>query len=649
MAISSPGVGSNLDVNSIVTQLMALEQRPLTKLAQKEASFQARLSAFGALKGAISAFQTTLTSLQSLSKFETPAAKVADAAIFTASADSSAANGSYSINVTGRAAAHVLNTAGMTSPSATGSTGSISLRVGNGAARTITLTEGNNTLEGLRDAINTAQAGVSAVIINDGGSNPYRLVLTANASGLDNTIDITHTLSAGALKNAVDGISEARPARNAELTINGIAISRPTNSIKDAIPGVTLQLLEVGETSLTVGNDVSGIQASVQAFVKAYNDLNKTISGLTAYDAQTRTASILSGDISALSVQTQMRAALSSAIPGLGGSVSNLSQAGISFQPDGSLALDAAKLGGLLGTAPAEIGALFAPRGQTDSSLLVYQRSGKTSMPGPYQVHVTEAATRGAAAAGSAAATNTVINADNDGFQIRINGIASGTVRIAHGSYDAAGLAAALQAALDSSATLSAAGLVPAVSLSAGRLVISSPTYGIRSTVSSTGGTAAAALGYGGNESGAGRDVAGHFESAGIISAATGNGQELTANPGTPADGLTLRYTGTAAQLQPGLIGTAQLTEGYAMRLDRLAARLLDEAGPISSRTGGINRSIADIERQRDTINRRLASTEARIRAQFTALDTLVSRLSNTSNFLTQQLANLPGGSNSRN
>ncbi|MDP1674701.1 MAG: flagellar cap protein FliD N-terminal domain-containing protein, partial [Burkholderiales bacterium] len=174
MAISSPGVGSNLDVNRIVTQLMALEQRPLTKLAQKEASFQAKLSAYGSLKGTIASFQGSLTALQSQSKFDTPTAKVADAAIFTATAGNSAAKGSYSIAVTTRAASQVLNTAGVASPSAASSTGDITLRVGSGTANTITLSTSNNTLEGLRDAINAAGAGVSAVIVNDGSGTPYR-------------------------------------------------------------------------------------------------------------------------------------------------------------------------------------------------------------------------------------------------------------------------------------------------------------------------------------------------------------------------------------------------------------------------------------------------------------------------------------------
>ncbi|MDP1672471.1 MAG: flagellar filament capping protein FliD, partial [Burkholderiales bacterium] len=261
----------------------------------------------------------------------------------------------------------------------------------------------------------------------------------------------------------------------------------------------------------------------------------------------------------------------------------------------------------------------------------------------------TASATRGAVTAGSAIQPSTVIDGENDGFQIRVNGIASGTVRIAHGNYNAESLAVALQAALGTSATLTAAGLVPLVSVSDGKMVISSPAYGSASTIGGAAGNASGVLGYSGSESGAGRDVAGHFEAAGVISAATGSGQELTAARGTPADGLTVSYSGTDAQLQSGVTGTLRLTEGYAMRLDRLASRLLNDTGPISSRTGGIDRSIEDITRQRDSINRRLVATEARIRAQFTALDTLISRLSNTSNFLTQQLANLPGSSNSRN
>lgn len=648
MAISSPGIGSNLDVNTIITQLMALEQRPLTQLSLKEASFQAKLSAFGSLKGAISAFQTSLSGLRSQSKFEVLTAKPADAAIFSATAASSATRGSYNVTVSTLARAQVLNATGVASATAASSTGTVSLQIGDGSPRTITVNSTNNTLEGLRDAINAAGAGVSAAIINDGSSAPYRLSLTATASGLDNTITLNHTLSAGTLKDALDGITESQSAQDATLTVNGIAITGSTNTIEEAIPGVTLRLLKEGTTTLAVASDTASIQTAVQSFVKGYNDLNKTIAGLTAYDPETRQGGTLVGDSSTLSVQTQMRAALSSAINGLTGTRTTLSQIGLTLQLDGTMALDSAKLSAALNAAPGEVGSLFAAKGSSDSDLLGYVRSAAASTAGNYQVHISAAAKQAAMTASTAAATSTVIDDDSDDFQVQINGVSSGTVQIAHGTYTPTQLAAALQSALAGSSPLSNAGIAPTVTVVGGKITISSDTYGATSTVGSAAGTATAALGYTGAERAAGRDIAGYFYGNGTKSAATGVGQELTAATGSMADGLVVRYSGSQAQLQASTPPTLRLTEGYAMRLDRLSTRLLENTGPIASRTSGLDRSIADISTQKQRFNQRMIAVERRIRAQFTALDTLVSRLNSTSNFLTQQLANLPG-SNSQN
>jgi len=648
MAISSPGIGSSLDVNTIVTQLMALEQRPLTQLSRKEASFQAKLSAFGSLKGAISAFQSSLSGLTSQSRFETLTAKPADAAIFSATAVSSATRGSYNVTVSTLARPQVLNAAGIASATAASSTGTVSLQIGDGSPRTITINGTNNTLAGLRDAINAAGAGVTAAIINDGSAMPYRLSLTATASGLDNTVTLSHTLSAGALKDALDGIAESQPAQNAAVTVNGISVTGSSNTLEEAIPGVTLRLLKEGATTLTVANDTAGIQAAVQSFVKGYNDLNKTIAGLTAYNPETRQGGTLVGDSSALGVQTQLRAAIGSAVNGLTGSRTTLSQIGITLQLDGTMALDSAKLSAALNAAPGEVGSLFASRGNSEEGLLSYVRSTAASTAGSYQVFISAVAKQAALAATSAAAASTVIGDDNNDFQIQVNGVSSGTVQIAHGTYTPAQLAAALQSALAGASPLRAAGITPSVTVAGGRITISSNTYGATSTVGAAAGTATAALGYTGTEQAKGSDIAGHFYGNGVKSAASGTGQELTAASGSVADGLVVRYSGTQAQLQASEPPTLRLTEGYAVRLDRLAGRLLENTGSIANRANGIDRSIADINDQKERFNQRLIAVERRIRAQFTALDTLVSRLNNTSNFLTQQLANLPGP-NSRN
>jgi flagellar hook-associated protein 2 len=648
MAISSPGVGSNLDVNSIVTQLMALEQRPLTQLTRKEAAYQAQLSAYGSLKGAISSFQAALAGMRSLDRFDGFRAQTGNPAVFTASAANSAAAGNYSIEVTTLAEAQVVQTSGVASTTAASSTGTLTLQVGSGPVHTVILDSSNNTLAGLRDAINQAQSDVQAVIINDGSETPYRLVLTAAKGGTANTIQINQTLTDGAIRDAITGITQTRPPANASISINGVAITSTGNTITDAIPGVTLQLTGTGSSTLSIARDTAAVQSSVQAFVKAYNDLSATLAALTDYNPATKKGGPLTGNSSVLAIQSQLRATLGSALPGLNGSLTRLSQIGVEFDKNGQLTLNTTRLNAAIAANPQDIGGLFALQARSSSSLVAYVRSSSGASTGAYEVHIDSAATRAGAAATSAPAVSTIIDGSNDTLSFTLDGVASGNLTLAHGTYTASQLATALQNAINSSAALSAGGAKATVTLENGKLNVTSNRYGSQSSVSGFSGTALGALGYAGDESGTGNDVAGHYVLAGETIAATGSGQDLAAADHSAARGLTVRYSGDSSQLQAGAEATLNLSEGYAVLLDRLASQFLGSDGSLASRSNGINRSIEDIARQRERINLRLANTEARLRAQFMALDTLISRLNSTSNYLQQQLANLPGASRNR-
>jgi flagellar hook-associated protein 2 len=235
-----------------------------------------------------------------------------------------------------------------------------------------------------------------------------------------------------------------------------------------------------------------------------------------------------------------------------------------------------------------------------------------------------------------------VIDATNDGFSVSIDGAASGALTVAHGTYTPAQLASALQTAINGSTVLTAAGAGVAVTLNSGNLVIASKNYGTLSSVTSIAGSALSALGYTGAEGGTGTDVAGNFVRNGMTYTAIGSGQLLTATAGTAADSLKILYTGTPAQAAANSSATLNYSKGYASTLYEFATTMLDPSGSIAGRTTGLNASIADIGKQRDAINRRLTQVEANYRAQFTALDSMIASLNQTSSFLTQQLANLP-------
>jgi len=660
MAISAPGVGSNLDVNGIVSQLMTIEQRPRDLLDAKEASYQAQLSAYGQLRGALSALESAVEGLADPTRFEKRSATAGDTSVLSASAGAAAANATYDVAVTQLAQRQSLTTAGQASAtSAIGSGASTVLTfdfgtisggtVSNGiytgasfapneslASRTVTIDASNNSLQGIRDAINAANIGVNASILNVGGSNPYRLVLqSASGASAALRIGVSGDATLASLlaydPAGSQNLTQTVAAQDATLTVNGLAITSGSNNVTDAIQGVTLALAKVGTTSVTIGRDPTAAQQGAQAFVKAYNDLNTMLHDLTRFDATGSSSGALVGDSAARTIQSQLRNALSSALAGGNSNTLRvLSQVGMSFQKDGSLTLDNGKLAQMLTTDPVGVARMFASGGVASDSLINVAGSTSATVPGSYAVEITQLATRGQLI-GSAAAQLTVTAGVNDVLAVNVDG-AGTTLTLPAGTYTAATLAAQVQSLINASTSLRTANSQVSLSESGGVFTLASKRYGSASTVSVSGSAAASLFGAAPSAT-AGTDVAG---SIGGFSA-TGSGQRLTAAAGSPTIGLALDITGGST----GSRGVVSFARGYAARLDGLLQGLLARDGAIASRTTGINATIKDIGSQRDVLNRRLTDIEARYRKQFTDLDTLMSSMTATSTFLTQQLQQL--------
>lgn len=663
MGLSSPGIGSNLDVNGIVSKLMDVERQPLAKLDQREAAYQAQISAYGSLKGALSSFQTSLQGLKTPSRFQALTASTSDGTVASASASSAATPGSYSLEVSKLAQPQKLAAAGQTSTAAAIGNGTLTFDFGtisggtldpatgkytgasftsNGAGvKTVVIDASNNSLAGIRDAINAAKIGVTAAIVNDGSSTPYRLVLSPDNPGKANSLKISASGDA-ALSSlvaqdpaGVQNLSETVTAQNAEFKVDGVVVSKSSNTVTDAIPGVTLNLLKTNAgspSSITVARDTAGVKSAVEGFVKAYNDLNKSLTDLSSYNSAAKQGAILQGDSTVRSLQAQLRGTLSSSLTGTGSSYTTLSQIGVSFQKDGTLAVDSAKLQTAIDNSFSDIAGLFAATGRASDSLVSYASATDKTLPGSYAVTVTQLASQGTAAAGAAAGL-TITAGVNDTLDVTLDGVSS-TVTLAPGTYATAdALATEVQSRINGVQAFSGAGSSVAVTQAGGALTLTSSRYGSASNVSITGGNGQTSLGFASATNVAGADVAGTINGT----AATGAGQYLTGATGNDAEGLKIQISGGA----PGSRGTVSHSQGYAYQLSKLADSWLAADGPIFSRTEGIGRSIKDIGNQRDTLNRRLEETEKRYRAQFTSLDTMLSSMSQTSSFLEQQLANL--------
>ncbi|SFD90588.1 flagellar filament capping protein FliD [Nitrosomonas sp. Nm166] len=656
--LSSPGIGSGLDVNGIVSQLMTLERRPLTSLDSKEAKQQAQLTAFGSLKGALSSFQNSLAALTSPAKYTAITASLGDTTLANVNATSAAVTGSHSVEIQTLAQSQKLKSANFTTTSTTIGSGTITIQFGtysggtftlnpDKAAQSITISSNNSSLAGIRDAINLANAGVTASIVNDGTGN--RLVITSSDTGLSNALKITitdadsnHIDNSGLSQLAYDAstggttnLTETVAASNATLVIDGIPISKASNKITDALEGVTLDLLKTNSgstTTLNLSRDTASIQGAVSSFVKAFNDLNKTIIDLSKYDATTRQASILTGDSTVRSIQTKIRSAISDPLATASGDPSTLSEIGVSFQTDGTLKFDSTKLASVLNDPAKDISALFASIGKTTDNQVSFVSASPETVDGKYSLNISQIATQGTAV-GNTSAALTINSGINDTLDLTIDGV-SASITLTAGTYTATSLAAEIQSKINGEPTISSAGIKVTVSEAAGKLTITSNQYGSASTVSITGGNGKLDL-FGTPVETSGVDVAGSMNGV----TATGSGQTLTG--AADSSGLVLKITGGST----GARGDIDFAHGFAAKLDQLLEEILDDR-LIDSRIDGINSSIKDIDAQRETLNRRLVDVERRIRAQFTALDSMIAGMTQTSNFLQQQLSRLPGTNN---
>lgn len=664
MAITAAGAGSNLDVNGLVSQLMAAERAPLALLQKRESDYQAKLSAYGTLKGALSAFQTAMQGLADPAKYQAVTASAADSSLLTATGNSNgkAVPGNYSVEVQQLAQQQKIRSDGFASTSSIVGSGTLTIQYGtydsvlntftlNDAkpAQTITIDPSRNTLSGVRDAINAANAGVSATIVNDGTSN--KLVLTAKDTGAANSLKITVSdddggnldaagLSSLAFDPAAGGgsgrnLTQVQAAQDAKLRIDGIDIVKSSNTITDAIEGITLNLLKTNAgspTTLNVSQDTAAVKTAVETFVKSYNSINQTLSSLTAYNPGAKKGAILQGDSAAFSVQRGIQAALM-AMTGGGNDFTSLSQIGVALQKDGSLAVDAAKLQASMDAKFEQIGKLFTIGGTSTDSLIAYDGATDKTMAGNYAVSVTRLATHGSLS-GNQAAGLTITAGVNDQLNFNVDGVATG-ITLAAGTYASAdALAAEVQSRLNGFSGLAAEGISVSVSQSGGVLSVVSARYGSASSVVLSGGNGAGNL-LGASPAGVtGMDAAGSINGV----SAAGSGQMLTAPGGGAAEGLRVAIHGGA----PGARGTVEFSRGYAERLSRVAEAFVATEGVIAGRVDGLNASIKDMDRRQEDFSRRLEMVEARYRAQFSALDTMLGSLTQTSQFLQQQLAALP-------
>lgn len=671
--ITATGLGSGLDIESLVTQLVAAErQRPEQRLNQNEAQAQAELSAFGILKSAVSSFQSTTASLDSSTFWSKLSSSSNDENVIGVSLGTGADVGSYSIEVGQLARSHALaSTAFANSTTTELGAGTLTINFGTTDYDTdtdtynsftanserdslsISIDSTNNTLQGIRDAINDAEGGVSATIINDGSG--YRLLLSSEFTGAENSLEIVATdddgnsldssgLSALSFNIGASNLQQTIAATDANLTINGLAITSDSNTLSDTLDGVTLNLQQVstGPTQISIERDLTAIETGVRTMVEEYNKLQATLGAISGYDANTQQAGILNGDFTTRAVSDRINSILRSALGGTA-EIQSLSQLGIRTQSDGTLAIEGDALKDALRDNLQGVRSLFTAAGTATDSSVTYLGKSKETRAGDYAIEITQLATSsllvGAgvlpAFGGGGSLT---IDADNDEFSIDVDGLGSTAITLAQGIYtDGNTLAADIENAINNSALLALGGQVDVSYNAAGNtLEISSVRAGSKSSIeiTSVDVNSAVTLGLGVGIGSTGLDVGGTIGGE----PASGEGNILTAAVGSNAEGLQL-LIGPGA---PGSRGTVTFSRGLANQLDVLLDDYLASDGLLQNRSDGLQDRVDDMDEQREALERRLEAIETRYRTQFAGLDILLAQLQSTSEYLTQQLANLP-------
>lgn len=360
MALSSPGIGSGLDVTGIVNQLVDLERRPVVLLQSAKTRLTTQLSSFGLVQSYLGNLQSAVDRLASPSFWTRNSATSGDAASVAVTVDSTAATGTYNVEVTSLAAAHSMATpalanGGFSDPSNVGG-GTINITI-KGTTAPITIAA-DSSLASVRDQINAAKAGVVASIVQD-GTGP-RLVLTASDTGAANAVTIDGSGTTGQLQTALAGLTTIRPAADAVLRINGLQVTSPSNQLQNVIDGVSLTVSKVttAPVEVNVASDKAALTKGIIDFVAAYNDIAKYLGAQTRYDESTKTAGALQGDSTAVGLLNRLRSLVQQ--PSSASTVlQRLGDFGLSQQRDGTLRVDDAKLAAALAN-PTEAAKTFS-------------------------------------------------------------------------------------------------------------------------------------------------------------------------------------------------------------------------------------------------------------------------------------------------
>lgn len=658
--IRSLGAGSGVDSSGIVKQLVAIEkQAPQARLDAKKATTEAQISDFGLVSSALSTLSTAATALSDKqTMFGKTANYTASDAFTPVKLDANVLTGTYAFDIQEVAQAASFSSTTFSATTDPVGKGTLTLNFGewntgfttftpnaDKTGATITIDDSNNTLQGLRDAINKTNIGVQASILKDGVG--YKLLLTA-PSGAKNQLSITAAESGGAPTNndasdlsrftfntTAKQLNGDQLGKDAKFTVNGVTVYRANNKVDDVIEGLTFQLSKADPgkiVTVNVTDDTAGAEEKVRGFVDAYNEFLKAVKPAFGIDETTKKKGSLMNDALGKSLLSQVRTLIGSNLPGLQSTdFRTLSNVGIRTELDGTLSINEKDFTNAFTNHFALVQKLFAPTTSSTSSNITVNSYGKQTQPGTYDVTVTTPPKQGFLNGGAITGGFTFSTTGKSySFGLTVNGVDTNTITLpdatSYGSGSA--LAAAVQSLVNTDEKLKTAGITLTVAYDTDHLVFTPTRFGSSSTVNikTASADAIADLGLAVANGTAGVDVSGSINGK----TAFGFGNVLRPELGDKSEGLNLIVNANT----PNTPSKVSYSQGFGASLKALADKFLSTSGLITARKNDLTAKTKTYETEQKNIDRRIEGYQTRLTQQFIAMENILNSLKSSGTYL---------------
>ncbi len=669
--ISSIGAGSGIDTKALVKQLTEIEgAAKQNRIDSSREQTEAQISDFGLLKSALYTFQSSLKALADPEGLFSKTAAFTDTdTIVPEKLGTDVETGTYSLRVLDTAQAQSVSSAmSFAELTDTVGQGELTFRLGSwdeaaGSftanagedSHTIVIDESNNTLTGLRDAINKADFGVQASIVNDGTG--YKLLMTA-PSGASNELEVQVAeaegsvgLSRFAFSEGNQQLNATQEGKDAQIEINGLLVTRSTNEIDDVVEGFSFSLVKPDPdqtVTVTITDDKAYAEQKIREFVAAYNQFLEDVkpafeTGLKKKETEEGEEEVpekgsLATDSLAKSVISQMRTMISNAVPGLPGEgFTALTHLGIRTERDGTLSIEEKYLRSAIDEHYDLVQELFTAGSSSSTSGITISSSHASTVSGSFDVVITQPPEKGQLAT-SASGVSLDTTGKDYSFDITVDGVTASTISLpSDKTYSSKGaMAEDLQSLINADSALKGvrASVVVAYDAGSDAFTFTSNQYGSASTVAFANASADfnADFGIDAAVATAGKDVQGTVD--GVEALGIGNG--LLPPGGSRAYGLTFSVTGEATS------GTVNYTRGFAGEMSGMIDRFQKSDGIIGARTATLEDRLETLDTDQKRHDSRMSAFHDRMLQQFIAMENILNGLNSSGGYLENLIDTLP-------